>query len=196
MSHDILTLDGLASWKHLRQFYELEKGFLVKSAPRLTDAHLDPPPIYGKMVVRYATQILSHSVASGIETYIAQGLMPQEAMATSKYCRRMNDLFDILNSSQVRAIQPFKCALTVNSHATFNFMRQSIAWLQKMKIIGKEGEDITHHFRWPRGLIMALNSVKSLVFHLKENYGQEYLCTRRLCQDPLENYFSIIMDFH
>ena len=192
LGHDILTLDGLASWVHLSKFYDMEKSQMIRSAPKLSDAHLEPPAIYGKMVVRYATQILSHSVAAGIDTYIAQGLLPAEAKATSKYCHRMNDIFDILNSSQVRAILPFKCALTTQSNATFNYIRESIAWLQSMKIIGKDGKEITDNFRWPKGMIMALNSVKGLVFHLKENYDQEYLCTRRLCQDPLENYFSII----
>ena len=159
--YNILTLDGLASWTHLRVFYALEKASMVRSAPKITDAHLDPPPIYGKMKVSYATQILSHSVASGIETYVALGKMPKEALATSKYCQRMNDLFDILNSSQVRSPCPYKCALTVNSNATFKFIDESIEWLKSMQIIGKDGNNITNKFLWPKGLLRKKSGISS-----------------------------------
>ena len=158
----------------------------------LSDEHLSPPPIYGKMVVRLATQILSHSVAVGIQTNVAMGLLPPQALATSKYCQRLNDIFDVLNSSKIKDVVPLRCALTVESHQTFQFMRESIEWLKNLKILDKNGKDCTANFRWIDGLITALNSVKQLTFYLYENFGQQYLCTRRLCQDPLENYYSLI----
>ena len=192
LGHNIVTPEGTASWSHLDSFYEIEQSQRVRSAPRLTDNHLKPPAFYGKMVVRWASQILSHSVAVGITTYVSMGLLPPEALATSKYCQKLNDIFDILNTSRIRDAAPFKSALTVESHSTFQFIKDSIQWLKSLKILDKCGKDVTSKFRWIDGLITALNSVKELVFHLQQEYGIHFLLTRRLCQDPLENYFSII----
>ncbi|XP_022834724.1 uncharacterized protein LOC111362301 isoform X2 [Spodoptera litura] len=64
---------GIAKWSHIRQFYELDcnnPNFVF--APCLTKEHLDPNTKQ-KMRVKLAAQVLSHSVAAGIYSKIAQG---------------------------------------------------------------------------------------------------------------------------
>ncbi len=55
--YTIKTAEGNARWEHIRRFYEMEKNQLTRMAPRLTDEHIDLPPIYAKMNVRFAAQV-------------------------------------------------------------------------------------------------------------------------------------------
>lgn len=65
--------DGkLASWNHIRQFYAVDSKRTIRSAPKLTQKHVFPGA-FQKMKVRYATQILSRTVAAGISMYSAFG---------------------------------------------------------------------------------------------------------------------------
>lgn len=53
-------------WQHLRDFYDADSSQAVRLAPRLTRMHLDLPP-FAPLRVCFATQIISHSVAAGME---------------------------------------------------------------------------------------------------------------------------------
>ena len=45
-----------ASWKDIEDFYEKDKTLPIRSAPKLTDNHINPSN-FQKMKVKYATQI-------------------------------------------------------------------------------------------------------------------------------------------
>jgi len=51
------------------------------------------------MKVKLATNVLSHSVAAGLHFMVATNALPPDALATAAYCQRMNDIFDVLNST-------------------------------------------------------------------------------------------------
>ena len=188
--YTIETSYGKASWKYIKDFYDIDCAQNVRLAPRLTDNHVKLPPIWGKMKVKLATQIFSNSVATGMHTYIARGLLPYEAMATADFCAHMNNIFDILNSSTQFSVAPHKRALRHDTDMAY--INQSIAWLKSFRIINKEGTCVNAKFRCVDGLVLALNCLKGLMFYLHNMHGLDYLLTRRLCQDPLENYFSLI----
>ncbi len=189
--HNILTPDGLASWTHLKAFYHQDKLGALRMAKKLTDEHLDPPPIYGKMIVRYATQILSHSVAKGMQACVENKTLSQQVLPTSHFCEHFDTIFDIMNSSRYRDPKPFKRALAPGNADQLQFIKSSITYIRQLYILGKEGENITKNFRWIDGMVMALNTIQLLMFDLSKR-GFDFLLTRRLNQDPLENYFSVI----
>ena len=56
-----------ACWKDIDLFYTKDKSLTIRSAPKLTDTHLHPKN-FAKMRVKYATQVLSHTVAASICT--------------------------------------------------------------------------------------------------------------------------------
>jgi hypothetical protein len=192
LGHTIVTQDGVASWNHLQSFFNLDRVQSIRLAPKLRDDHLEPPAIYGKMKVKLATQIFSHSVSSAIKAHVARGLLPQEVLVTSTFCQKMNDIFDVLNSSKKNAIIPYQSGLTVNSVGTLQFMSDAVQWLQSFQILDKKNKIVNSNFRCVQGTILALTSVRQLMFHLTDKFNLDYLLTRRLCQDPLENYFSVI----
>lgn len=192
MGHSIVTSDGTASWQHLQKFFEIERAQTVRTAPKLRNEHIEPPAIYGKMNVRLAAQVFSHSVAAGMRSFVAANFLPREALPTSEFCMKINHIFDVLNSSQKSAILPFQTALTVESQVTLAFIDEAIVWLKSFQIFDKKGKVVNSNFRCIEGTILALTSVKHLVYHLHEKAGFRYLLTRRLCQDSLENYFALI----
>lgn len=54
-----------AKWVYVEQLYELEKNKDLRMVPKLTEAHIFPTG-FQKMRVKFATQIFSSTVASGI----------------------------------------------------------------------------------------------------------------------------------
>ncbi|KAJ8909818.1 hypothetical protein NQ315_003696 [Exocentrus adspersus] len=56
------------SWTFVEEFYKSDKLQPYRCAPKLTDAHIYPTN-FEKMKVKYAVQVLSNSVASGMNTY-------------------------------------------------------------------------------------------------------------------------------
>lgn len=62
------------------------------------------------MRVKYAVQILSHTVSAALHTYIDLGKLPEEARSTANFIESMNNLFDVLNSSRVKVKNKLKTA--------------------------------------------------------------------------------------
>jgi len=89
--------DKIINWQHIINFYIKDSSNILRVAPKLTDKH-----IFGKSVtnmsVPLAAQILSRTVAAGIDQAIATGDLPPEASHTARFCRLFNDLFDSCNS--------------------------------------------------------------------------------------------------
>ena len=203
-NHTFVTKEGEASWDHIRLFYEHDKLNVVRKHPNLTPDHLDPPPIWGKMKVRLASQVLSLSTAKGIRAYVATSeVFDKNALATASCCEMFNNIFDVMNSSVKEGSTMYKSGLSPNSKASFAFIDQAIDWLENLTVWGenkneedeekkKEKINITDNFKWIKGMIMALNSIKELTLHVCIDLGFDFFLTRRLNQDPLENYFGII----
>jgi len=66
--HNYVYSDKIASWKYI-DFYTIDKKAQFRAAPKLTDSHINPNN-FEKMKVKYAAQVLSHSVSAGINTYV------------------------------------------------------------------------------------------------------------------------------
>ena len=72
MKNDI-TVDGkTASWRHIREFYAEDSKRPIRCAPKLTGLHVNPGA-FKRMKVRYATQLMSRAVASGLAVYSSCG---------------------------------------------------------------------------------------------------------------------------
>lgn len=52
------------SWKHVEDFFNLDKRSAIRMAPKLTERHIHLPP-FSNMRVKLDTQVFSHSVAAG-----------------------------------------------------------------------------------------------------------------------------------
>jgi len=107
--HNYVYSDKIASWKYIEDFYTIDKKAQFRAAPKLTDSHINPNN-FEKMKVKYAAQVLSHSVSAGINTYVTLGFLPAAAIFTADFIRIFDKLFDILNSSKFYSSNPNKQA--------------------------------------------------------------------------------------
>lgn len=64
--HNINCNGEFILWKFVEQFYKIDQNNEMRLAPKLTDSHIAPNN-FEKMKVRYATQILSATVAAGLQ---------------------------------------------------------------------------------------------------------------------------------
>lgn len=133
---------------------------------------------------------MSHSVSAGIHTFVTLGSLPAETIYTAEFVERFDKLFDILNSSKLYSSNSNKQAFTYTNEQV-TFLNETIEFLQHIKIIRKDGKNITNSFKSIKCLIISINSVLQLWNHLQQSSVPiQYLFTRRLNQDSLENFFG------
>ncbi len=54
------------TWRHLEDFFNLDRRSAIQMAPKLTEQHIHLPP-FTNMWVKLATWVFSHSVAAGTQ---------------------------------------------------------------------------------------------------------------------------------
>ncbi|GFN85680.1 transposable element p transposase [Plakobranchus ocellatus] len=119
LKHSFFTTDGVVSWKVIKDFYAKDQTFPLIMAPKLTKKHIEVP-VFSKLRVNLAAQVLSHSVATGIAFLCQTGIFPASYMATSNFVQRFDSLFNIFNVTGGRSKAPFKHPITKSSsHITF-----------------------------------------------------------------------------
>ena len=115
LKNSIHSSEGTARWSHIVTFYEKDKTQKIRLAPKLTDAHFKLKAFGAKMKVRKASQVLSHTVAAGIYTYVQFGQMENQATETAAFVDWMDMLFDALNSSKQQG-KTSKCRLFLSKN--------------------------------------------------------------------------------
>ena len=85
----------------------------------------------------------------------------------------------------------FKAALTKTS-SVLGFLSEMQSWIKTWKIRNKKGDVTNSKFRFINGLLINMAGVQLLLHELVADDSLQYLCTRRLTTDPLENFFAII----
>ncbi len=190
----IETSTGEAHWNVIVDFYNKDKDMKdARMAPKLKKIHFDLEARGMKMKVKWACQTLSRTVSAGIRTYAHFGQLGPHAVSTATFITNINNLFDVCNSSRQRGITKFKSAMTGEENdPNLLFLREMSAWLSTWKVINQKGENITSKFKFRDGWQMNISALTELAMELRKDYSFNYLLTRKLCTDPLENLFSII----
>lgn len=117
------------------------------------------------------------------------GQLPPSSKNTAEFLLQLNDLLDVLNSSQrlnqcrnkraISAVEP----TTAEEHLTL--LRDADEWLGRWSV--GDGAVI----KSIAGLQQTIRGVQ-VIWEVCQRAGFQFLCTRRLNQDPLENLFSVI----
>lgn len=164
----------------------------LKIAFNLSKAHLD---VKGnkRQSVKLAAQVFSLRNAKAIEYCGKQGFFSQKNwQVMSDILKLFNDWFDLLN-----------CESKFGKHSG---LRAYGVELQKQDIILDKMNEFVRNMRTPnrstllpfqKGILLTNQSLKQLLQYMKEQYSSdtftvEYIITRRLSQDILENFFSYI----
>ena len=178
-----------ATWQDIVNFYKKDKELQIRAAPKLTDKHIRPNN-FAKMKVKYATQVLSHTVAASICMHVSVGGLPSSAMGTAECISKFDSLFDSVNASTIHSSKALKCALTQTSpHLTF--FQQATTFIKSLKIVNGN-EEVTGRIKCINGWLITINAICQIWDHLKQNHGFKFLLTRRLNTDPIENFFGTI----
>ena len=83
-------------------------------APNLKDKHTILPP-FSAMRVYSAAQVLSHSVAAGINTLCALKHLPDEASATAEFIETFDQHFNAFNSASLNSSHKYRNGLSESS---------------------------------------------------------------------------------
>ena len=133
-----------AKWEDIIHFYNKDMELQIRAAPKITDKHIRPNN-FAKMKVKYATQILSHTVAASICMHVSVGSLPSSAMGTAECISKFDSLFDAVNVSTVHSSKALKCALTQTS-PHLNFFEQAISFIKSLKIV-QGNEEVTSRIK-------------------------------------------------
>jgi len=183
--------DGkFASWKDIKQLYEIDSKNDIRCCPKLTQSHLFPNN-FQKMKVKLATQVLSHTVSSAICTAVSTGQLPSRAAATAEFVETFDQIFDSLNSSSPESPKRLNKPITQDS-GHCEFMKEMSSFVKNIKVIDpSNGKDVTNSLKCLDALQATLNGTVLLWKSLQDE-SVTSLCTKRLNQDPLENHFGEI----
>ena len=160
--------------------------------PKITEKHIYLPKFGGKMKVNLAAQILSNTMSAALKTLIDQKLLNTDAEATRIFSQNINDLFDILNSNKIVNSYRFKNALRKNSDNIDKLIELS-HWINELKIFNQKGEEKTKTFKCLNGWQQTINAIIILVNDYLDG-NLNWLLTRNLCTDPLENFFGSVRE--
>ena len=114
--------------------------------------------------------------------------MEPEVSATSSYCKYINDLFDILNSSYSKDRVPLRRSIYPLS-PSWEKLKELKAWLTELSKMN------TKRPRFIQGWIQSINVIYNL-FPVLQDSNVKFFSTRNICQDPLELFFSKIRAVH
>ena len=93
--------DGkVASWDYIQVMYDRDQQQPIRCCPKLSQRHLNPNG-FEKMKVKYASKVLSHTVASKLLTYVSLGALPPAASGTAELLSNFDNISDSLNSSSL-----------------------------------------------------------------------------------------------
>jgi len=185
--HGFLVNGNEISWAHIQKFYDLDKRNQIRVAPKLTDKHIDLPP-FAPLRVKFAAQVLSHSVASGISLLATSGIFSDDVLPTAHFLENFDQLFNAFNSRNLQSSQKMGHGLSEHSGHQ-EFLQSTLEWLQSISLpatsrVGK--------LPCLTGWTMDIRTLLQLWNHLHTNHGVKFLLTNRLNQDCLENLFSTI----
>lgn len=147
------------------------------------------------MKVKLAVQTFSLSVADALE-YCDQDLSIksfQNSQGTVKFCRNINNIFDLLNTRNALGKYSFNRPLFKGSE---EFLKTSISdfvtYLSSLR--GPNGQNVllTNRKTEFLGLVVCLLSVQGLFDDLVKTNTLQFLLTYKLSQDHLEMFFAAV----
>ena len=185
--HDFISNGHTISWSYINKLYNIESSKIcsLRLATKLTKRHITLP-LFSKMKVKTATQIFSNTVHSTLLTYICSGDIVSEGFQTAMLLKKMDYLFDIFNTSTVFYSKPFKCALKDGS-TSFDFLKLIKNTLNGLPVLGLKTQPPCIN-----GWVLSINASLDLWEDVKVLPEVRYLCVRKINQDPLEIFFSVI----
>lgn len=202
--------DNIIESKYLKEFYNFDVRRTHKLVPKLTDNHINPGP-FQKMKVKFASQIFSETVSSGMNTCVRDGSLSFEAKDTIEFVDSMDNLFDVFNSKikmkpeeadidsddephgAKRFCLPFKNAEYQTNYLLLMFDFFKNLKVQKYNVSKNQRIDVkkSYNIKFLTGWMISISGLIRLQSILNNVHNEVIeLIVRRLNQDCLENFFE------
>ncbi|KAH6948109.1 hypothetical protein HPB50_023047 [Hyalomma asiaticum] len=140
-----------------------------------------------KMLVKFATQIFSSSMAAGMKYYQEQGKSNlSDCEGTIEFTLRLNDLYDALN-------RRYPAEGIKQGSSDIRVLKEGLKWLNEWEKELSDGlitKDMFLARTTAEGLRVTLNSTIDLCNHLLNKCSFRYVLTAKFNQDPLECFFG------
>lgn len=121
-------------WRYVVDLEKYQREHNINLGNKITKAHIQWEK--KRMSVRIAAETLSDSVASAIEFLQKNGVKEFEnSEGTVNFIRRINNIFDILNSKVSKDAIGFKRTISLDTKDEyFEYFEESISYIRKLKI--------------------------------------------------------------
>ncbi|CAH1955273.1 unnamed protein product [Acanthoscelides obtectus] len=139
--------------------------------------------------VKYAAKLFSHTMSSAISRCGTLGILTAENwVECAEFFKLVNDWFDVFNISipetDFHTLNKGYGLALEEQNTILNKMTEAIT---ELKVIGSR---ISLPFQ--KGILLSNSALKMLLEDLKRRFSIQYLLTRRLNQDVIENFFGVI----
>lgn len=189
-------------WEFFQMIYEADKTYKeLRLLDKITEEHINPETI-PKMRVKFATQVLSHSMAVVAEHLTARGDLPEECREIVDITLLLDNLFDTLNGSSLAEApngKIYKGPVRRNSchHELWSKAKKVLKTLKYIKR-NKVGDKIRiTEVTVPtvNNFIKTIEAIEDLWKVISGKYGLDAMLTRNFNQDPIENFFGNIRSY-
>ena len=181
-----------ARWTDITNFFQIDQKQRFRLAPKLTKRHVELPA-FSKMKVKLAAQVISRTVAAALETH--SQIVGSSCSETAEFLMKFNDIFDCMNTLLLRDPNKRKRAVSVGNDTCEQtaFLKECLNWLATIRVKNASGKDVTSSIKCFAGWQLSIASLLTLKSELRDHMNDfKFILSRRLNQDPLENFFSTI----
>lgn len=143
------------------------------------------------MRVKYAAQVLSGTMASALANAHRYQGASESVLVTANFLLTFNDLFDLLNSSCENNDETRnKCAYK-GEDWQIDVLQNGAEYIRSLRV-SKNGKNTTNTFHFIKCWPITISAIIALWNDIRADGSVTYLMTRRINQDPLENFFGLI----
>lgn len=181
-------------WEYFKNLVHLQNEAGLHAATKIRNRHINYKN--EKMKVKLAVQTFSSSVSDAID-YCREDLKLKQfkgSEATSKFCRILNNVFDVLNTRNMLGKTTFNRPLN-SENLTFikDFEAEVHSYIEKLK----DNFNGRRLILSPRktGFVGLLICLKSIVLCFQDMLDKDmlsFLLTYKLSQDHIEMFFSAV----
>jgi hypothetical protein len=204
--NDIFVNGKKISWTDIEMAFKIDSELeAARHMLKLNLSHLTPNS-FQKMNCRLAIQTLSGTVAATIKTFLEDGRLKSDtALNTVNFISKVDEIFDALNSATLYSKKKTRSGVSNENYWIIDTLKSVEGWVGSIKRsmdgqIAPAAKNKTKKQTSAVELAPCFHSLKLsarvVLLLFDELVTQEntlnYLLTRRMNQDPLENFFSII----
>lgn len=181
---------GKIQWSFFEKLerYRVHSKFVTH---KFTKRHLQY--FRNRMNVRLASQTFSNAVATSLQHLLEMGYEAfQGCEATIDFTKKMDKMFDIMNTKRVNNNRLFKSALNEsNAPEVFEFLNEMLTYLKSLKFKTKLCI-LSRRKTGFLGFLVNIHSIKQMYEELVLSKKFSKIAVFYHSQDPLESFFSRI----